>query len=194
MTYVEQTLGPKERYLMRAQFNWTFSIGPWLWAVLGFSPILWASYWHAMNGQPLGDPRWVYGTCLVPAIAGAWLFIRHIFTLITTEIAVTSSRFVYKTGWIARNTKEVSLGNIEEVNVSQSVFGRLFGFGHITIRGTGVGVISLPDLDDPITLRRALEEARAELRALRMAATKSPEETKAEDTAPPTPEKRQEPT
>lgn len=187
MSYVDQTLGPNERYLLRAEFNWTYSVGPWLWAALGFSPLLWASFWHGMNGAPLGQPGWVYGTCLIPAIAGAAQLIGHLVSLMTTEIAVTSSRFVYKTGLVARQTKEVSLNNIEEVNLQQSILGRMFGFGHMTVRGTGVGVIHLPDLDDPLTLRRCIEHARAELRALRASmAGKAPETST-------TPDERKEP-
>lgn len=165
MGYVDDTLGPDERYLLRAQFNWTYSVIPWFWALLGFAPLLYASLMHGLHGAPLGDPRWVYGACLIPAIAGAWQLIAHIIHLVTTEIAVTSTRFVFKTGLVSRDTKEVTLNNIEEINLHQSVLGRIFGFGHLTVRGTGVGVIKLPDLARPIELRRCIEEARAEARA-----------------------------
>ena len=60
---------------------------------------------------------------------GSLILLVHIITLITTEIVITNYRFVYKTGWIARNTQEVSLSNIEEVTLRQSFWGRLFGFG-----------------------------------------------------------------
>ncbi|MEM9360557.1 MAG: PH domain-containing protein, partial [Pseudomonadota bacterium] len=50
------------------------------------------------------------------------------------------------------------------INLSQSIFGRIFGYGQLTLRGTGVGVIELPNLDSPIKVRRTIETAKADLR------------------------------
>ncbi|NWH08441.1 MAG: PH domain-containing protein [Alphaproteobacteria bacterium] len=77
----------------------------------------------------------------------------------TTEIVVTSRRFVKKTGLIVRRAEELSLDRIEEVNLRQSVLGRLLNYGDLTVRGTGEGVIDLVMVDDPIRLRRELQSA-----------------------------------
>jgi hypothetical protein len=53
----------------------------------------------------------------------------------------------------------MELKNIEEVNVDQSLFGRLFGYGAIQIRGTGVNSIVLQWITAPYELRRATEQA-----------------------------------
>jgi hypothetical protein len=65
---------------------------------------------------------------------------------------------------IARNSQEVSLNKIEEILLKQSVWGRLFGYGALILRGTGVGVIQLPNIDEPIQVRRIIEQAKADLR------------------------------
>ena len=83
----------------------------------------------------------------------------------TTEIVVTTFRFVYKRGLISRDTKEVSLNKIEEITLHQTIWGRILNYGKLVMRGTGVGVIELPDLDDPIQLRRIIENARSKLRS-----------------------------
>ncbi len=36
---------------------------------------------------------------------------------------------------------------------------RLFGFGRVTVRGTGVAVIEFPPIDSPLRFRRVIEEA-----------------------------------
>ena len=77
---------------------------------------------------------------------------------------MTTYRFVYKTGLISRHTQEVSLNKIEEITLKQSIWGRIFGFGKLILRGTGVGVIQLPDLDDPIEVRKIIENAKSNLR------------------------------
>jgi uncharacterized membrane protein YdbT with pleckstrin-like domain len=92
------------------------------------------------------------------------ILLTHLITLWTTEFAVTTYRFVYKYGWIKRDSQEVSLNKIEEITLQQSIWGRIFGYGQLIIRGTGVGVIKLPNLDNPLEVRRIIENARADLR------------------------------
>lgn len=82
----------------------------------------------------------------------------------TTEIAVTSHRLVKKTGWISLHTEELSLSNIEGVKVDQGFWGRIFGFGHVRIEGTGVDAVQLPTIADPVAFRAAIETAKDELK------------------------------
>ena len=82
----------------------------------------------------------------------------------TTEIAVTSHRLVKKTGWISLHTEELSLSNIEGVKVDQGFWGRIFGFGHVRIEGTGVDSVQLPTIADPVAFRAAIETAKDELK------------------------------
>ena len=78
----------------------------------------------------------------------------------TTEIAVTSHRFVEKTGLFSLNTNEIALPNIEGVKVEQSLWGRILGYGHMRIEGTGVDAVVIPNIADPIAFRRAIETAK----------------------------------
>lgn len=78
----------------------------------------------------------------------------------TTEIAVTSHRLIKKTGLIALHTEELSINNIEGVRVDQGFWGRVLGFGHLRIEGTGVDKIELPPIADPVAFRAAIETAK----------------------------------
>lgn len=131
MSYVKSTLGDSEIIQYRAHFHWTYWLGAFL-SLIFLGIFLIGIYWFFL------------------------MFIR----ILTTEIVVTSERFVFKRGWIARHTAEVMLSNIEEVNLKQSIMGRLLGFGKVAVRGTGAGLIILPTIDSPIKLRRAILHAR----------------------------------
>jgi uncharacterized membrane protein YdbT with pleckstrin-like domain len=85
------------------------------------------------------------------AIPGAWINRR------TTEIAVTTQRIIIKRGLFRRSTMEMNVGQIESVQVDQSIFGRLFGFGTVTLRGTGAGVEPIRAVA-PLALRKAVGE------------------------------------
>ena len=84
--------------------------------------------------------------------------------LSTTEIAVTSHRFIKKTGLASLHTEELAINNIEGVRVDQGMWGRIFGFGHLRIEGTGVDRIELPPIADPVAFRAAIETARDALK------------------------------
>ncbi len=79
----------------------------------------------------------------------------------TTEIGVTSHRFVEKKGLIALSTSEVALPNIEGVKVEQGIWGRILGYGHLRIEGTGVDAVEIPDIANPVAFRAALETAKS---------------------------------
>ena len=93
-------------------------------------------------------------------ILGIFIAFERLIKKWTTEIVVTNYRFIVKTGWIARQTQEVSLDKIEEINLKQTFWGRVWGYGTLNVRGTGIGDIQLPNIDDPVHLHKALQDAR----------------------------------
>ena len=92
--------------------------------------------------------------------------LRGIFTLFIApalerwadEFVITNKRIICKTGIFSRRTLEMNLNKIESVNVDQSVFGRMFGFGTITIIGTGGTRESFPDIGDAVEFRKKFQE------------------------------------
>jgi uncharacterized membrane protein YdbT with pleckstrin-like domain len=130
MSYIERSLGSGEKLVARAHFHWWYSLKAWL-ALL------------------------VLGIFII----GIIIFFDMMIRKWTTEIGVTSHRFVMKTGFFQLRTKEISLSNVEGVSVAQSFWGRLLNYGHLNIEGTGVGAVKIPDIADPVGFRRALESA-----------------------------------
>ena len=92
---------------------------------------------------------------------GVAMFIRAF----ATEIAVTTDRFVRKTGLISIQSEEVSLDKIEEVTVQQSILGRIFGYGNVQVHGTGMGDIKCAMVDNPVRMRREIQTAREGLKS-----------------------------
>ncbi len=91
-------------------------------------------------------------TCLVYSVYGVVLRMK-------TELAVTNLRMLAKVGWIARDIAELHHNMVQDVFLSQSVLGRIFDYGTITLRGYG-GVIAVVEfVHDPMYFRsEALEE------------------------------------
>ena len=77
----------------------------------------------------------------------------------TDEFVVTNRRIIIKKGLISYFTLEMNLGRVETVNVRQNIFGRLFGYGSITIIGTGGTRESFDDIRNPLEFRRSFMES-----------------------------------
>lgn len=93
-------------------------------------------------------------------IIGIFRCVQMLVIKATTEIAVTTSRLIFKRGLVARYVGEMNIDRIESVSVLQSVFGRIFDFGTLVVRGMGVGQLVLPPIARPLVFRKAIEKAR----------------------------------
>lgn len=86
------------------------------------------------------------------------LFIRPLLVRWSDEFAITNKRVIIKTGIISRETLEMNLSKIETVNVDQSIPGRIFGFGSITVVGTGGTRKIFENIRKPIEFRKKFQE------------------------------------
>jgi uncharacterized membrane protein YdbT with pleckstrin-like domain len=94
-------------------------------------------------------------------IIGIVIFVSMMLKKWTTEIGVTTHRFVEKTGLFSLKTYEIALPNIEGVKVEQTFWGRMLGYGHLRIEGSGVDFVEIPDIANPIAFRAAIETAKS---------------------------------
>lgn len=181
MLYVQQSLGPDEKLIHIGQFHWMYNVSAVMNIVLGILGCI------AILAAGIYIPQYVDFPFLkgnVDPNAGIFTQVRQIDPIVriasfiafliglgkfaqmmivraTTEIAVTSSRIVYKRGVVARYVGEMSVDRIEGVNVIQSFIGRILNFGRVMVRGMGVGEVVLPTIEDPVTFRKAIEKAKS---------------------------------
>jgi uncharacterized membrane protein YdbT with pleckstrin-like domain len=153
MSYVSRTLGAKETVLYLTGYHWLY----WLGALILVAPFVAAG----LAGQSLGSGQYlVLAIAAVPMLYGVYMLV-HAYAL---ELAVTNDRFVKKSGLVSITTEEVSLDKIEEVNVNESILGRIFGYGTVDVHGTGAGAIRINMVKDPIRLRREIQSASEQLK------------------------------
>jgi uncharacterized membrane protein YdbT with pleckstrin-like domain len=77
------------------------------------------------------------------------------------EYVVTNHRIIQVEGLLNKRTFDSSLEKVNDVQMKQSVFGRLFGFGDIEIiTGSDIGVNKLWGIANPFEFKRALLEAK----------------------------------
>ena len=68
-----------------------------------------------------------------------WFNLRHFWKYRFTTFFLSNRRFYYRHGFITRQTHEMVVGKIESIYVKETFWGRIFGYGHIVLQGTGSG-------------------------------------------------------
>lgn len=146
MKYVNALLAPDETVRFQTRRNWLVYRD----AIVMLALIV-ASLYLPQN---LHNEKFVIVLILFPLAVIAALVGR--LRRAATVIAVTNHRLFCKNGLIARHTVEMNLEKVESVDVDQTVLGRIFGFGTVTIRGVGTTIDPIRGIADPIGLRQAV--------------------------------------
>ena len=146
MSYLREVLQPGETVRFHTNVHWFV----YLKAIAAFLIALVLLMWFALS-DPSSPVLLV--VALVFALIGAVLFVPAWLRRLGTEVAVTDRRVIYKTGLIRRRSIEINMDKVESVDVDQSILGRLFGYGSITIHGTGESIEPLWGIAHPIEFR-----------------------------------------
>ena len=150
--YIDDILQPGEKVLYSTNAHWLF-FGP---AIL-----LWilAAVFFVLSGMvPAGSPLIVvcWALAAIVAVVALYKTVTAWFHRWTTETDVTNLRVVHKTGFISRKSFEMSLDKVESVDVTQSITGRIFDFGDVTIMGVGEGKETIKTIASPLAFRNSI--------------------------------------
>lgn len=140
MGYIESNLLPDEQIVYLARLHWIIFLKAFFLIAVG-AALLWVEPISAGVVALLGLLVWI------PA------FVRYR----TSEFGVTTKRVVFKVGLIRRRTLELLLRHVEAILVDQSVAGRLFGYGSVTLTGTGGVREIFHNVSSPLELRRRIQ-------------------------------------
>ncbi|HKZ10194.1 MAG TPA: PH domain-containing protein [Rhodanobacteraceae bacterium] len=147
MSYLQKSLAPGETIVAIFRLHWSMWIRFWIVIVLGIVAVV---------ALLIAQIAWgaLAAGVLALLIAGyQWLWLRGI------EQAVTNRRVVRKFGIVARDTTELRLASIETVDLRQSFWGRVFGYGDVEITGRGETAMVLDRIAQPIEVKREIESA-----------------------------------
>jgi uncharacterized membrane protein YdbT with pleckstrin-like domain len=146
--YIDQILQPGERVLYSTTLHWLVylpALFAWIVAIVCF-------VMQRRAESDGGNLLWLVCAGLAALVALYWT-VRAWFRRWTTETDVTTLRVVHKTGFIQRRTFEINLDKVESVDVVQSILGRVFGYGDVTILGVGEGRETIGMIASPLQFR-----------------------------------------
>lgn len=73
------------------------------------------------------------------------------------EMALTNKRVIRKKGVVWVQSEELMLSKIESVEITQSILGRILGYGTVSFSGTGTGKVNLKMVANPLGVKREIE-------------------------------------
>ena len=152
MRYVRRVLQPGEAVVYSTKLHWFV----YLWAIFFFviCLVLAGAAWSMADKQSASLALGI--AALIFALLTLSSALRALIQRATTELAVTDQRVIYKTGLLARHTLEMSRAKVESVTVDQTLLARIFGYGTVTVHGTGSTLEPIRNITDPLALRSHL--------------------------------------
>jgi membrane protein YdbS with pleckstrin-like domain len=151
MALPRKFLNEDEELLAELKPHWIFMFGPLftsvgVWVALIALVILWHN-----------PPGWTnYPIIVIALIPGLWLLGRYVRWR-SYDVALTSTRILVRQGIFGRDTVQLRLQRITEVNLSQTLIERLLGTGRIIIDVQGEDdSLTLEYMPQPAVVQRVL--------------------------------------
>ncbi len=91
----------------------------------------------------------------------AYFNLARLIRNMTTTMFLSNKRFFHGHGLLRRHTHEMVIAKIETINVTESFFGRIFGYGSVFVAGTGAGSITMRFIRKPFELQRQIRSIQA---------------------------------
>jgi hypothetical protein len=166
MSYADALLSTGERIMHREKQHWFVLVWGARWAVLAIvlglvvmvlSQNLSADQQAGALGTFLG---WVVAALV---LGGIGVLTWHTLRYVNQEYALTNRRVIQVMGVLNKSSTDSSLEKINDARLSQSVFGRIFGFGDLDIlTAAEAGIERFRMIRDPIGFKRAMLDAKHE--------------------------------
>jgi len=163
MGYTDRLMSTNERIILRDRqhvfvvlWNARYAVAGMIAAIV----ILLVQVAASLTG-PLAD---VLGfIVLIIFVIGLVSLVWEVLRYVNQEYLITSRRVIQVSGIINKRSGDSSLEKINDADLSQSVFGRMFNFGDLDIlTASDAGIDRLRMIHDPVGFKRAMLDAKHE--------------------------------
>ena len=139
-----------ETILRESRLSWW---ALWPLVALGLLALLLVA-WGLLRQDHLGNSAAIFGglTCV-------WFVGRAYLRRGAMSVKLTDRYVVLQTGIVSRHTSTVMLNRVESLDVDQSLWQRMTGYGTLTIRGTGSEDLRLKGISDPVGFQTEARKA-----------------------------------
>jgi len=160
LEYLLKQMGENERVLHRARQHWVFLVTRVFRAALACIGIvvLVSLLIHWTPEEPW--IAWGYVLVLIPGVMLTW----RVLQWLVKVYVVTNRRVARVAGVLNKNVKDSSLEKVNDVVLTQSLFGRALGYGNVEIlTASESGINKMRMLVDPVAFKTAMVNAKETL-------------------------------
>jgi membrane protein YdbS with pleckstrin-like domain len=156
-TYLEGLLGENEQILLETHQHWFVLFGKIALEILLILLII-VGVFVALPFYPLAIYGWIL--VLIPLIG----IFNDVLVWRNKAYIVTTHRVIQTAGVFSKAVVDSSLEKVNDVKLSQSFLGRMFGYGDIEIlTASELGVNLFHEINDPIGFKTAMLNAKERL-------------------------------
>lgn len=145
MNYIQKNLLPGEEIKYVAKLHFFLFVQPIILLLIG----------AFLASSPKEISAMTHYAGLLILFFGIISLLSRILIKVGSSYAVTNKRVVLKTGVISRKAVDLVLAKCEGLHIKQSILGRIFNFGTITVT-TGGASSSYPYIANPLTFRKEI--------------------------------------
>lgn len=159
--YLRKQLGSSETILYTERHHWIFPIAHMIRWIVFAAVIIGLIVLFSYLFPDADFIRWFYFALLIPVGRIAWGFLSWRMNV----FALTNRRVVEITGVLGKRVSDSSLEKLTDVVLSQSLLGRMLGYGDIDVL-TGAakaGINRLRQINRPTEFKTAMLNAKEEL-------------------------------
>jgi Bacterial PH domain len=176
MSYISRNvINTDERLVYTTRLHWMYLLKGLVWFAVFLLTAIVLGRLMELAGVRAGVPMthveildadlgpvlwWMYGGLVGTGLMALAI---HLINYFFTELAVTSSRVIYKTGMISTMVEEIGLAEIESEKVRSGWFGNLFGYGSVVLDCRFIGDVALPKIRNAYRFIRVIHKMRSEL-------------------------------
>jgi len=162
MGYIDQMLASGEQPLVRDHQHWFVLLADAFYGILAILAAIVLLFLSSNVGP--GAPRDILGFVVLALVIGGLLYILwQALRWRSEEYIVTSRRVLRMEGVINKRVIDSSLEKINDAVLTQSIFGRMFGFGDLDIlTAADTGIDRFRTIRNPVAFKRAMLDAKNE--------------------------------
>jgi hypothetical protein len=164
MAYIDSMLASGERPVRRDHQHWFVLIADARWGILAIVAAILLLILRSA-AKTTGSADTIVGYAVLALVLGGLLYIGwQVLRYLNEEYIVTTRRVLQAEGVINKRVLDSSLEKINDAVLSQSLWGRIFGFGDLDIlTASESGISRLRMLRQADDFKRAMLEAKHEL-------------------------------
>lgn len=160
MSYVESNLVPGETVIYQTRLHWIVMLGHVVVGclLLALPGALLLYYAFSQTGMGITTLHLMEGAGAALLVAGLVAILMGMLRRNATEMSVTNRRVVIKMGLTSRKTIEMLLNKVESIEVNETTFGRMLGYGTIVVIGTGGTTEPFRKVAHPLEFRSQVQQ------------------------------------